>query len=337
MKNGNPIRILIASAVCPQAVARLQERHDVLVHTHGQAEVLRAVVRDREILVFRSGVKIDAQLLSCAAALKLVIRAGCGLDNIDLRYLQERGVDLVTVPQPGAQAVAEMAIALMFALARNLRQADQSLRKGHWIKNEIEGHLLAGKVLGIVGAGNIGSRVGRLGAALGMKPIGCVENPTPAVATELRQKGIQLASFQEVLTGADFLTLHVPLTPSTKNFINATTLALMKPGSYLINLARGGVVDEAALFQELVSNRIGGAALDVHLREGEGQISPLADLPNVLLTPHIGATTVETQQDIGRRIVQIVDAFAEPKSREHEVRFNSPGIPGGFQLPAMTD
>jgi phosphoglycerate dehydrogenase-like enzyme len=231
---------------------------------------------------------------------------------------------LQRIPEPAAQAVSEMALALMFALARNLRQADVMLRHGHWAKDTLEGHLLAGKVLGIVGVGNIGSRLGVLASAIGMEPIGCVADSTPAVIQTLRDKGITVADFDTVLATADFVCVHVPLNDSTRGLINRRALSLMKKGSYLINLARGGVVDEAALHAALISGRLAGAALDVHEHEGQGQISPLAQLSNVLLTPHIGASTVETQQQIALRVVEIIEAFVQQSvtmaRREPDIR-----------------
>lgn len=305
------MRILIVSPIDQEAIARLREEHDVVCAFHAKDETIKSLMGDREVLIFRSGVNISAEVMDWGPSLILLIRAGCGLDNVDLVAAKKRGIRFFNIPEPAAQAVAEMSFALMLALARNIREADRLLRQGRWAKYELEGYLLAGKVLGIVGAGNIGSRVGELGAALGMKPVGCVIEPTATIAVQLREKGITLADFDDVMSSADFLSIHVPLNDSTRNLIDARALSRMKPGSYLINLARGGVVDEAALYQELVSGqRLRGAALDVHQQEGEGKISPLGALPNVLLTPHIGAMTVDTQRQIGRRVIAIVESFA---------------------------
>jgi phosphoglycerate dehydrogenase-like enzyme len=242
------------------------------------------------------------------------------LDNLDCEYVRKRGIVLRRISEPAAQAVAEMALALMFALARNIRHADAMLRHGQWAKNTLEGHLLAGKVLGIVGTGNIGSRVGVLASTFGMETIGCIADATPVVVQTLREKGITVADFDTVLATADFVSVHVPLNDSTRNLINGRALSLMKQGGYLINLARGGVVDEAALYAALAAGRLRGAALDVHEHEGQGKISPLAQLPNVVLTPHIGASTVETQQQIGVRVVEIVEAFAQQSEQQSEQR-----------------
>ncbi len=330
------MRILIASAIDRNAIEQLKQDHEVIYELDNRPEVMCRLIQGCDALVFRSGVSITADLLACSPRLKLLVRAGCGLDNLDLDYVTQHGIKLVRIPQPSAKAVAEMAIALMLALCRNIRIADGLLRQGHWAKHQLESHLLHGKVLGIVGAGNIGSHVGQLGAALGMKPLGCVEKPTTAVIAELRSKGIRNATFDEVVRNADYLSVHVPLSNSTSNLIDAGVLSRMKTGAYLINLARGGVVDEAALLHELKKGRLGGAALDVHQREGEGKISPLAELQNVILTPHIGAMTVETQQDIGRRVIDSIEEFAaSQRGRKRAVPLGELAADAG--TPAMTD
>ena len=332
------MRIAIVSGVDPDVIRHLEQHHEVIYNLDTKPEVLQNTIAGCDVLVFRSGVSITAELMAFAPNLSLLVRAGSGLDNVDLEYLKLRNIKLERIPQPSAQAVSEMAIALMFALARNLREADEKLRRGHWAKLELEGHLLSGKVLGIVGAGNIGSRTGQLGTALGMKAIGCVQMNSPAIVAELAKKHIQTVSFDEVVANADFLSIHLPLTDATRNMINAGTFAKMKKGSYLINLARGGVVDETALLEELTSEgRVRAAALDVHMREGHGKISPLAGLPNVLLTPHIGAMTVETQSDIGHRAVRIIEEFASSRGKRQAEPIPQVQVDHGFNLPAMTD
>jgi phosphoglycerate dehydrogenase-like enzyme len=272
---------------------------------------LRLQAKDCEILIFRSGVKITAELMEASARLKLIIRAGSGYDNIDLEYVRRRGLQFLRIPEPGAQAVAEMSFGLMLALSRNLLEANRLMGQGHWAKYELEGYLLKGKTLGIVGCGNIGTRVAEVGVAWGMDVRGCVEHPSPERADQLGDRGIRLADFHEVIAQGDYISLHVPLKDSTRNLINADVFSHMKTGAYLINLARGGVVDEKALYRVLTDGgRLRGVALDVHQEEGEGKISPLAGLPNVILTPHIGAMAVDAQREIGRRVRQLVDAFA---------------------------
>ncbi len=303
------MKILIASPIDTQATRTMRARYDVVLALNAGPDELREAIRDREALIFRSGVQITAEVMAAAPNLKLLVRAGSGVDNIDLEYVRRRGLTLVRIPEPGAKAVAELTFALMLALSRHLLWADALTRQGRWAKHELNGYLLTGKTLGIVGAGNIGSRVGQMGAAWGMRVLGCVEHPTAAKALRLHQKGIRLTDLHEVLRQADFVCVHVPLKDSTVNLIDAEALALMKPSAVLVNMARGGVVDERALREALTSGRLRGAALDVHEREGEGHISPLADLPNVILTPHIGAMTVDSQREIGERIVETLEAF----------------------------
>lgn len=302
------MKILIASPLCPQSLEYLRKHHDVRCAFDADPPDLPSLVEDREAIIFRSGVQITAAVMSRAPDLRLLVRAGSGLDNIDLDYLREKGLTLVRVPQPGAQAVAELALGQMLALARQILPADRMLRQGHWAKHELRGYLLTGKTLGIVGAGNIGSRLGELGVALGMQAIGCVGSPRPDTSDRLNQQGIRLTGFQDVLRTADFVSVHVPLCDATRNLIDAEALSLMKSGAFLVNLARGGVVNEAALYDALTRDGgLAGAGLDVHQREGEGQISALASLPHVVLTPHIGSTTIDTQREIGRRIIEILN------------------------------
>jgi D-3-phosphoglycerate dehydrogenase len=303
------MKILIASSIDPDAIKTLEANHDVICAFGASREKLLEVIPDREVLIFRSGVQITGEVMSHAPDLKLLIRAGSGVDNIDMNYVAQNGLKLVRVPEPGAKAVAELSFALMLSMARKVRVADQLLRQGHWAKNEMTGYLLTGKVLGIVGAGNIGSRTGMLGVAWGMDVLGCVEHPTPEKAAHLAESGIRLADFEEVLAQSDFISIHVPLQPSTRYLINAEALAKVKPGAFLVNLARGGVVDETALYAALTEGRLRGAALDVHEKEGEGKISPLAGLDNVVLTPHIGANTVDSQREIGEIVIRTLKSF----------------------------
>jgi phosphoglycerate dehydrogenase-like enzyme len=253
-----------------------------------------------------------------APDLRLLVRAGSGLDNLDLATVRARSIELVRIPGPGAQAVAELTFGLMIALARGIVIADRSLREAHWVKSQLVGYNLRGKRLGIVGLGSIGSRVATLGLAWEMRPIGVVEHPSVDRAVSFAERGIDLADLDQVLEESDFVSLHVPLSELTRGMIGARELARMKPGAFLVNIARGGVVDEAALLEALQpGGRLRGAALDVHVAEGEGKRSPLADLPNVVLTPHIGAQTIDAQEEIGREVVAIINRF-DPAITEGE-------------------
>lgn len=303
------MNILIASPIDSDAIDILRERHDVVCAFNASDDELRQKICDREALVFRSGVSITGEVMACAPDLKLLVRAGSGLDNLDVDYTREHGLKLVRIPGPSARAVAELTFALMLNLARQVLVADSMLRQGRWAKYELKGHLLVNKTLGIVGAGNIGSRVGQMATAWGMNVIGCVEYPALAIETDLRENGIRLTGMDEVLATSDFVSLHLPLTDVTRGMIGSEALSRMKPAAFLINMARGGVVDESALYKALVDGSLAGAALDVHRDEGENKVSPLAQLSNVILTPHIGATTLDTQREIGKRVVEIVNEF----------------------------
>jgi phosphoglycerate dehydrogenase-like enzyme len=303
------MKILIASSIDQEAIEKLKDQHDVICNFEATKEMMKKSIADREILIFRSGVKISAEVMECAPNLKLIIRAGSGIDNLDVRYILRRGIELVRIPGQSARAVAEMSFALLLALSRNLLEADRLMRQGKWAKYKLSGYLLKGKTLGIIGLGNIGLSVAHLGLRWGMKVIGCVEFPTQARTVEIYKRGIRLVDFKEVIALADYVSIHVPIKESTRNLINGDVLASMKSGSYIVNLARGGVVDEVALLKELRNGkRLRGAALDVHAKEGHGTMSPLAALSNVILTPHIGAMTLESQHKVGRQIIKIVQS-----------------------------
>jgi D-3-phosphoglycerate dehydrogenase len=303
------VKILLASSIDPGAIKALEKDHDVVRAFNAPEAQLVELVRDREAVIFRSGVTISAAVLDAGPNLELLLRAGSGLDNIDVAHAQGRGVQIVRVPGSSAQPVAELTFGLLLGLVRKVALADRLLRDGHWPKAQLGGPLLAGKTLGIVGAGRIGSRVGEMGAAWGMRAIGCVDRPTPAVAAALSERGVTLSDFETVIAEADFLSLHLPLDEKTHHIVGARVLSHMKDGSFLVNMARGGVVDEQALYTELTEgDRVLGAALDVHELEGEGVMSPLAALPNVVLTPHIGAMAWDSQRLIGERVVELVGA-----------------------------
>lgn len=310
------MKILIASGVSSEVLVALGEHHEVVYAPGATEDTLCELIQGCRGLVFRSGVQISERVLDEAPDLEVIVRAGSGYDNIDLAALERRVLHFFRIPGPGAKAVAEMSFALMLALARNVLWADGQWRQGNWVKPKVNGVLLTGKVLGIVGAGNIGMRTGELGAAWGMEVLGCVERPDTGVSQRLAAKGITLADFEDVLARSDFLSLHVPLQESTRNLIGADELAAMKQGAFLINMARGGVVDEVALLASLEQGHLAGAGLDVHALEGDGNVSPLAHLDNVLLTPHIGAGTVDTQREIGEIIVRCIRHAQENRATQ---------------------
>jgi D-3-phosphoglycerate dehydrogenase len=309
------MRILIASKIDPDAVATLQATHDVVMAVGAPRDELERHMADREALVFRSGLDIDRALLDSAPHLRTIVRAGSGLDNLDLAEVQARGIHLQRIPGPGARAVAELTFALFLGLARQVVMVDRLLREGHWAKNEVTGWNLGGKTLGIIGLGSIGSTVAHLGQGWDMRVVGCVDQPNTDREARFAAQGIELLPMGDVLEQSDFVSVHVPLGPATRGLIGRVELARMKPGAFLVNIARGGVVDEAALLEALTAGeRPAAAGLDVHVAEGPGKVSPLAGLPNVIVTPHIGATTVDAQREIGVEIVRIIEDRARSAS-----------------------
>lgn len=304
------MKVLIASSIDREAIEAMSVEHDPIIGIGADEDSLCEEIVGCQALVFRSGVQITRRVIEAGQDLQIVIRAGSGLDNIDLDAVRERGIRFVSVPGPGAKAVAELSFAMMLALARRLFWADSQWRAGHWVKPQASGRLLTGSVLGVVGAGNIGTRVGRLGDAWGMEVLGCVEFPTPEASDRLKSHGITLTDFELVMSKSDFISVHVPLQESTTGLIGPEAIALMKPDAILVNMARGGVVDEAALRVGLLEGRIAAAGLDVHEVEGEGNRSPLADLDNVILTPHIGSNALDSQRQIGEIVLSFLDEAA---------------------------
>ena len=314
------MKLLLASPIDPQAVDTLRRGHDLRQVSSAEPSALRAATADSEVVVLRSGVLLSADVLSGAGNLRLVVRAGSGLDNIDLDCARRLGIRVVRVAGMSAPPVAEFTFALLLSLARKVNLADRLIRQGRWPKPELGGPLLRGRVLGVVGAGNIGGLVGEMGAAWGMRVLGCVAHPDTEIANRLARRGVTLVDFDEVVERSHFMTLHVPLDGSTHHMVDASVLDRMRPGSLLVNAARGGVVEEKALYDALTTGgTVAGAALDVHESEGEGVLSPLAELPNVVLTPHIGAMALDSQRLIGERVVELVEAFNRGRL-EMEVR-----------------
>jgi D-3-phosphoglycerate dehydrogenase len=303
------MKILIASKIDPDTIEKLKENHEVVCAFGADKETLKSAIQGCEVLIFRSGVNISEEVMAAAPTLRLLIRGGSGTDNVDMNYVNRQGLQLVRVPGPGAKSVAELTFALMLGLARRVVEADRLTKQGHWAKSEMTGYLLTGKTLGVLGAGNIGGLVAHMGMAWGMKVLACVEHSSPERKESFEKAGIELTTCERIMSEADFISVHVPLKADTRNFVDKEEIALMKKNAYLVNLARGGVVNEAALHNALADGRIGGAALDVHQAEGEGKVSPLAEFKNVILTPHIGASTFDSQKEIGKIILETMDTF----------------------------
>jgi D-3-phosphoglycerate dehydrogenase len=299
-------RILVSDPVAAEGVELLRAAGDVDVRTGLPAEELTACISEYQALVVRSETKVTRPVIEAARHLLVVGRAGVGVDNIDLEAATERGVIVVNAPQGNTVAAAEHTVALLLALARHIPQADASMRAGKWARKEFLGTEVRGKTLGIVGLGKIGSAVARRALGLEMRVLGF----DPFVPDErTRSQGVEPATFERLVKESDFITMHPPLTASTSGMINREEIAMMKDGVRLINVARGGIIDEAALADGVRSGKIAGAAVDVFTKEPPGENPVLGD-PRILITPHLGASTAEAQErvaiDVAEQIVEIL-------------------------------
>ncbi len=267
-------------------------------------EELLAKVENYDALVIRSRTKVDADVLARGSRLKLVARSGSGLDNVDLRAANARGVDVVSSPEALVEAVAEHVVGLMLALARYIPAADAVMKAGRWEKERFVGTELKGKTLGIAGLGRIGKRVAEIARVMGMSLIGydVIEVPQETLAS----LGVRMVDLDTLFASADFITLHVPLTSETRHLVDSRRISLMKKSSFIINTSRGEVIDEAALTKALRADEIGGAALDVF--ESEPATGEILTAPNLIATPHIGGQTKDSQANavtiVGAKINQ---------------------------------
>lgn len=293
--------VVVADKVSPSGLEPLTSdpRFDVIQVAGAPEEELLAALSKADALIVRSATRVTPGIMDAAPRLKAIGRAGVGVDNIDLPEATVRGVPVMNAPAGNTVSAAELAFALLMASARKIVAADRSVRGGEWKRSAFAGTELRGKTLGLVGAGRIGGEVARRAQAFGMTV--CAYDP---YLTEERAEkmGVTGATLEEVLRESDFVTLHVPLTAGTRGMIGPEELASMKPGAILVNAARGGVVDEEALAQALASGHLGGAALDVYSSEPVPDDSPLRSAPNLVLTPHLGASTADAQELVAQEI-----------------------------------
>ncbi len=297
------MKILVADKLAEAGVAALSEQHDVDVKTGLSKDELLAIVSVYDGIVVRSETQIDADVIAAADNLKVVGRAGVGLDNVDIDAATRAGVIVCNAPQSNIVSAAEHTMAMLLAVARNVPQAHGALKEGRWERSKWKGAELQGKTLGILGLGRIGALVAQRANAFGMKLVAYDPFVSPDRAARMNVTMAQ--TIEEVLTQVDFLTIHLPKTPETINVINATSLATMKPSARIINVARGGIVNEAELAQAVADGVIAGAALDVFDTEPTTE-SPLFEQPNIVVTPHLGASTDEAQDRAG---VQVAEAL----------------------------
>lgn len=297
------IKIFVSDRIADEGIKILRDQGYVV--TEGWSipkSDLPKIIGDYDVLIVRSATKVRGELLENAKKLKVIGRAGEGLDNIDYERAKQLGITIVNTPHISYISVSELTIGHMIALARNIVQGTNSVREGKWEKDKLMGTELNGKTLGIIGCGYIGKDVERLALALGMKVI--------AVEECVHDRFVPLA---EMLPQADFITIHVPLTPKTRHMLSTKEFQLMKPGVRIIDCSRGGVIDQEALYEALVSGKVAGAALDV-FEEEPPKNNKLLTLPNVIATPHVGAQTYEAQHRASIQIANnVIDALEKLK------------------------
>ena len=300
------MRILASDGIDKSAVAALTQQGHEVVQEFYEPDALAEKVKEFDVLVVRSATKVRKPIIdsACEAGkLKLIIRGGVGIDNIDHVYAEEKGIKVMNTPKASSDTVAELALAHMFSVARFINIAGHTMREGKWEKKTYKGIELGGKTLGIIGYGRIGQALGRRAQALGMTVLAYDIYKIP----ELENENMQYVEMEELLANSDFISLHTPSIDG-KPFINADTISKMKDGVVIINTSRGNNVDEKALLDAINSGKVFGAGLDVFAEEPPKNVE-LYSHPKVSCTPHIGASTNEAQKRIGAEIVDIIEKF----------------------------
>ena len=310
------MRVLVAEKLAPEGVELLRAEHEVDVRTGMSREEYLAALPEYHALLVRSGVKADAEAIAAGVNLLVIGRAGVGVDNIDIPAATAAGITVVNAPTGNTTAAAEHTLALLFALARHVPEADASMHAGEWNRAAFMGRELVDKMLGVVGLGKIGMAVAKRARGLGMRVAGY----DPYVSEEVAKlNGIERMSVEQILKEADAVTVHVPKTKDTSNLISTEQLASMKPSAYIINVARGGVVDEAALAEALAAGTIAGAAVDVYSSEPPAADNPLLGAPHIILTPHLGASTTEAQTRVAVEAAEQVREVLAGRSARYAV------------------
>lgn len=314
-------KILVADPLAEEGVEILREEKDfeVEVKTKQKEEVLKEIIKDYDALIVRSETKVTRGIIEKAEKLKVIGRAGVGLDNIDVETATKRGIIVMNAPEGNTISTAEHTISLMLALSRNIPQADASLKRGEWDRKKFMGVELYRKVLGIVGLGRIGKEVAKRAISFGMKVIAY----DPYLSEEkAKSLGVELVDWERLLRDSDYISFHTPLTEETKNMISEEELRMMKKGVRIINCARGGIIDEKALAKAIEEGIVEGAALDVFEKEPP-QDSPLLKLEKVIVTPHLGASTEEAQISVSIDIARQVRDVLLGKEVRNAVNFPS--------------
>src|SRR5436190_4614120 len=303
-----PPKVLVADSISQRGIAELARDGslEVSVRTSLSASQLLEIIPEFSALVVRSQTKVTANVLKAGASLRVVGRAGVGVDNVDVEAATRRGVVVLNAPGGNTVSTAEHAFSLLLCVARKIPQADASVRGKNWDKKNLEGVELYNKTLGIIGMGRIGSDLSRRAIAFGMRVIAC--DPYLS-ATRARSLQVELVDeLDDLIAEADFISLHTPLTPETRHILNGSRLQRTKRGVRIINCARGGLIDETALANALQDRHVAAAALDVFEKEPLPNDSALRSAPNLILTPHLGASTAEAQESVGIEIAQSIRA-----------------------------
>jgi len=298
------VKVLVTDPLAPAGVETLATEHDVDVLIDLSKSELLEIIGGYDALVVRSQTQVDADVIAAGKRLKVIARAGVGVDNVDLEAATRSGIVVCNAPQSNIISAAEHTVAMLLAVARNIPQAHGALIEGRWERSRWTGTEIFGKTVGVLGLGRIGSLVAKRCQGFGMDVIAYDPFLSPDRAARMDVELLQ--SVEAVLTRADFVTVHLPRTTETANLLDADMLALMRPDAHLINVARGGIIDESALADALREGRIAGAALDVFAGEPLTD-SPLFGLPNVVLTPHLGASTSEAQDKAGTQVAEFVN------------------------------
>ena len=299
--------VIVAESIAQTGIDALEEGCDVLDLVGADRNGLLAAMSDASAIIVRSATRVDRELIEAGPNLKVIGRAGIGVDNIDVPAATEHGVLVVNAPNANTISAAEHTMALVLAQARRIPEADRSLREGRWDRAEFQGMELHGKTLGVLGLGKIGTLVAQRASAFGMSIVAY----DPYVASDrARRLGVELMALEDVYASADVITVHLPRNAETENLIDSEAIAAMRDGVRIINVARGGIVNEADLAAAVVSGKVGGAAVDVFVTEPATE-SPLFDVPRITVTPHLGASTREAQDKAGIAVAEAVaDAIA---------------------------
>jgi len=302
-QGGSKMRVLVADTIDESATKLLnQAGHDVTLEEVVPDKLLESIGNYHAIIV-RSRTKVTSDVIAAGKSLKVIGRAGVGVDNIDVAVATEKRIPVVYAPTGSTQSVAEHTIGMIFAAARKIAFADRAMKEGRWAKKQSKGSELFGKTLGFIGSGRIGSVVAKIAQAMEMKILSYDPYLPPETA---KRVGIQLTDLETVLTTSDVISIHAVLTPETRGMIGKLQLSRMKPSAILVNCARGGIVDEKALYEALKNKTLAAAALDVYEKEPLEK-NPLVDLDNIVLTPHIAASTTEAQRKAGTITVEQVN------------------------------